>query len=93
VLGSERCGRCGHDDAIDLELDHLGGELQEALGVAFREPALEDEVLPFVIPALPQPVQERLPSGGGWGSRVQKAEAVDLARLLRGGHERCCEEA
>jgi hypothetical protein len=27
--------------------------------MAFREPALEDEVPPFAIPALPQPVQEQ----------------------------------
>jgi hypothetical protein len=45
VLGSERGGRRGHEDAIDPEPDQLGGE--------FREPALEDEVLPFVLPALP----------------------------------------
>jgi hypothetical protein len=86
VLGGERGGRCGHDDAIDSEPDQLGGELREALGVAFREPALEDEVPPFAIPALPQPVQERLPQAGGWGIRRQNADPVDLARRrCRGG--------
>jgi hypothetical protein len=53
VLGGERSGRRGHEDAIDPEPDQLGGEFREALGVAFREPALEDEVAPFAIPALP----------------------------------------
>ena len=67
VLGGKRSGRRDHDDAIDLEPDQLGGELREALRFAFREPALEDEVPPFDLPALPQPRQERLPpwaSGG-----------------------------
>jgi hypothetical protein len=56
VLGGESGGCRGHDDAIDPEPDQLGGQLREALRVAFREPALEDEVLPFAIPALAQPV-------------------------------------
>src|SRR5262249_62416295 len=76
------------EDAIDREANQLGGDLQEGLRVAFREPALEDEVLPFAIPTLPQPVQERIPSGGGWGSHVQKAEPVDFPRRLRLGSER-----
>jgi hypothetical protein len=82
MLGGERGGRRGHDDEIDPEPDQLGGELREAFGVAFREPALEDEVPPFAIPALPQPVQERLPPMGGWGSRRQEADPVDRARRL-----------
>jgi hypothetical protein len=47
VLGGGRGGRRGYDDAIDPEPAQLGGELREALRVACREPALEDEVLPF----------------------------------------------
>jgi hypothetical protein len=69
VLGGDRSGRRVHDDEIDPELDHLGGELREALRIAFREPALEDEVLPLAIPALTQSVQERIPHAGGWGRR------------------------
>ena len=60
--------------------------------MAFREPALEDEVPPFVIPSLTQPFQERLPLVGGWGSRPQVADPVDLARRLRLGGKRCHEE-
>ena len=74
---------------IDLELDHLGGERREALRVAFREPALEDEVPSFAISTLPQSVQERLPQVGGWGNRRQVADPVDLARrLCLGGEQR-----
>ena len=73
---------------IDPELDHLGGELREALRVAFREPALEDEVPPFAIPSLTQPVQERIPQVGGWGCRLHVADPLDLARRLRLGGER-----
>ena len=83
VLGGERCRRGGHENAIDPEPDQLGGEFREALGFAFREPALEDEVPPFAIPAFPQPVQERLPQVGGEGIRRQEADPVDLARRLR----------
>ena len=99
MLGGERGGRCGHEDEIDPEPDQFGGELREALRVAFREPALEDEVLPFDIPALTQPVQERIPHGGGWGIRPQEADPVDLARRLRcgsslgGSYELCIDES
>src|SRR5439155_4491096 len=89
VLGGERCGRRARDDEIDPEPDHLGGERREALHVAFREPTLEDEVPPFAIPALTQPVQERIPHVGEWRSRVQVADPVDLARRLRLSGERC----
>jgi hypothetical protein len=92
VLGSDRGGRRGHDDEIDPEPDQLGGQLRESLRVAFREPALEDEVPPFAIPSLPQPVQERIPPVGGWGIRPQVADPVNLARRLRLGGERCHEE-
>ena len=54
----------------------------KALRAAFREPALEDEVLPFAIPTLPQPVQERRPQVGGWENRRQVADPVDFARRL-----------
>jgi hypothetical protein len=92
VLDSERGGRRDRDDAIDLELDHLGSELWEALRMACREPALEDEVALFAIPALPQPVQQRLPQVGRWGHRRQVANPVDFVRGLRFGYERCQEE-
>jgi hypothetical protein len=35
VLDGERGRRRDRDDAIDLELDHLGGKHREALRVAF----------------------------------------------------------
>src|SRR5262249_11154337 len=56
--------------------------------VAFREPALEDEVPPFAVSALPQPIQERIPPAGGWRIRRQEADPVDLARRLRRGGKR-----
>src|SRR5262249_16926090 len=43
----------------------------------------EDEVPPFAIPPLTQPVQERIPPVGGWGIRPQVADPVDLTRRLR----------
>jgi len=92
VLGGESGGCCDRNDAIDPELDQLGGERREALRVAVREPALEDEVPPCALPALPQPVQERLPQRGGWGNRRQGAAPGALARWLRcsgeGGREK-----
>jgi hypothetical protein len=65
VLGGDRSRLRDHEDAIDPEADQLSGELREALRVAFRKPALEDQVLPFAIPALLQSVQERIPHAGG----------------------------
>src|SRR5439155_8888986 len=91
-IDSKSGGGCGHDDAIDPKPDQLGGELREALGVAFREPTLEDEVLSFAIPALTQPVQERIPPAGEWGIRRQEADPVDLARRLRRSGERRYEQ-
>src|SRR5262249_61845058 len=61
----------------------LGGQLRKPLRAALREPALEDELRPFAIPPLTQLVQERIPPVGGWGSRPQVADPVDLTRRLR----------
>ena len=52
-LTASAAGRRDRDDEIDPELDHLGSEFREALRVAFREAAFEDEVASFAIPALP----------------------------------------
>ena len=43
----------GHDH-VHLQAHQLGGDLGYALGPAVAEPALDDDVLPFYIPALSQ---------------------------------------
>src|SRR4029453_17600590 len=62
--------------------------VSDPLCLTWREPAFEGEVPPFAIPALMQPVQERIPPVGGWGIRPQVADPVDLVRRLRRGGKR-----
>ena len=45
----------GHDQ-IDLEANELGGKRREPLGPTVRRPIFDDEVLPFAVAEVPQPI-------------------------------------
>src|SRR5437588_9919008 len=60
VLGGQGRGRCDDYDDVNLQSNHLGCKLLESLHVALCIPALNDEVLPLLVPELPEALEQRV---------------------------------
>jgi hypothetical protein len=80
---------CGHDD-VHRDADDLGGEFRKALSLAAAPPPFNDDVLPFDVAEITQPLSERVGAGGGlWrGSRDERDPRDPSGRLRLGGERR-----
>ena len=88
ALGCLDDRRRNPDDDLHLEPHELGRHLRQALRLAGRPAVLDDEVAPFDIAQLAQPLAKALNRGVRAGSQGQEADAVGLARLLSAGDSR-----
>src|SRR5437899_1673927 len=89
-------GRCPpRYDQIDLETSKLGSHVRKSLGVTFRRPVFDDQVLSFDVAEFPQPVAQRVEIGGVLCRRYrfQNPDSIDLPPLLRVRYERPCGRA
>src|SRR5262245_49757203 len=85
------CWSGGRNNHVHVEPDELHSKIGEALGLAFRVPALYDEILAFYIAPLSEPFLESFPKGkrgGGGRGHGEIANPVDLPHSLRFGGER-----
>src|SRR5437870_13206007 len=72
-------------DQVDLKTYQFGREVREPLGATIRRPIFDDQVSPFDVAELPQPLAQRGGIGGVPcpGYRLQNPDAIDLPHLLR----------
>jgi hypothetical protein len=77
-------------DQIDIEMNQLGDQAGEAIGVTVGRAIFNDEILPLDV----SEVSHRLPEGTEicriqvGRNRLQHADAPDFRRLLRSRHHR-----
>src|SRR6266568_2082375 len=85
VLGGPRGRGPPAHDQIDLETHQLGRELREPLGATICRSIFDDQVSPFDVAELPQPLAQSVEIGGVLcgGYRFENTDAIDLPRLLR----------
>jgi hypothetical protein len=67
VLGIPRVYRTGRDNDIDIETHGLGSERGRSIHIALRRPILNDNVVPFHVAKLAQPLAECLDAGRNSG--------------------------
>src|SRR2546421_246926 len=77
-------------DQIDLETHQIGRHVRESLGVTFRRPVFDHQVLPFDVAEFPQALTQRVQIGGIMYRRYrfQNPDSIDLPRLLCTRYER-----
>jgi hypothetical protein len=80
---------------VDLETNQFGREVREPLGATIRRPIFNDQVSPFDVAHVPQPLAQGVEIGGVpcRGYRLQNPDAIDLPHSLRAHSERRGEEA
>ena len=85
VLGRPGGWRPPGHDQVDLETNQFGREVREPLGATIRRPIFDDQVSPFDVAEVPQPLAQGVEIGGVpcRGYRLQNPDAIDLPRLLR----------
>jgi hypothetical protein len=79
-------GRCDNNDRVNLQPNHLRGEILKSLGVTLCIPALDNEVLPLCVPKFTETLEQGI---------VKllipvrdKPDPPDFARLLRTRNKR-----
>ena len=83
------------DDGIDFQANKFGRQKWQAVESPLRPAILDDEILTFLVSAIPKTLSKRRGLTGEirGGSLAEKAEPVDPVAGLRPGGERRGEEA
>lgn len=88
---------CHRKDEVDLETDELGRQTRKPLDLAVCSSGFNDEVLPFYVASVPQPLPDGIERQRHLGrsnrTRHQETYSCDLRRLLRRGGARRGERA
>src|SRR5215467_5572408 len=94
VFGSDGRGRIGGHDSVDLQVHQSGRGSSQIPSLALRPAILENEVFPFLVSEVAQPLQQRWESKRPlpWG-RAEHPDPGNLPGLLRFYGERRGEEA